>query len=267
MPKRIFTKKERRFVEQNRFKLQIAEMAERLNVARDTLRRFMVRENLTLTKKERYTLQSKRLSGRTTSTPAIDRIICKNYLELPKSRLAEKVNRSETFVVTRLRQLGLTIPKEIIEQRKANSLIKPGNVPKNKGKKMPRAVYNKVKKTMFKKGHLPSTTKWDGCITIRKPHKNRFAPAYKYIRLAKGNWLPLHVYRWTQKHGPVPKGHIVIFRNKDTMDCRLKNLKLVSRAENMRRNTIHNLPPDLKKSVITIRTLNRKIKKYEKQIN
>ena len=267
MARIILTKRQISFLRANRLKLQISELAEALDISRSALRRHMVSLGIALTKKECYKLQSQRLTNKTTSTPVIDRILKKKYLILPKRQLAELVGRSETFVVTRLRQLGLVIPKEIIEQRKADSLIKPGNIPANKGKKMPISVYKKVKRTMFKKGNLPHTTLYDGCITIRRGHRNRNAPPYKYIRLSKAKWIPLHVHIWQQKHGKVPKGHAVIFRNKDTMDCRLRNLKLVTRAELMKMNTIHNLPPDIKKTVIIIRSLNRKINKYEKQIS
>lgn len=264
MPKLVLTYKDKQFIRRNRLKMRIMDIAAHIGVARDTIRRYMVHAGVALTKKERYQLQSERAKGRTTSTPAIDRILKKSYLLYPVKQLAKKVGKSHTFVICRLRQLDLKIPRKIIDQRIQESRIQPGNIPANKGKKMSRKVYKKCQATMFKKGQLPHTTLYDGCIRVRIVKKAGNRP-YKWIRISKANWKMLHVHTWEQKHGPVPKGYIVIFRNKDTMDCRLKNLKMITLAENMRRNTIHNLPPDLKKTVINIRTLNRKIKKYEQQ--
>lgn len=43
-----------------------------------------------------------------------------------------------------------------------------GHVPANKGRKMNAGVYAKVSATMFKKGHMPDNTLYDGAESIRK---------------------------------------------------------------------------------------------------
>lgn len=95
------------------------------------------------------------------------------------------------------------------------------------------------KRTQFKKGHLPHTTLHDGAITIRFDHpKDRSGRPYKWIRVSVGKWVHYHRWLWEQKNGPVPKKHMVIFRDGDTMNTRLSNLKLISMAENARRNVV-----------------------------
>jgi hypothetical protein len=64
-----------------------------------------------------------------------DEILKAEYLTTPVKRLAIKINKSDCYVVGRLKKLGLIIPAEIIEKRKADSRIKTGNIPKNKGLK------------------------------------------------------------------------------------------------------------------------------------
>lgn len=181
--------------------------------------------------------------GRTKVTPAQDRIIKKEYLNVPCKRLSDQLGISDTCLRTRMKQLGLVVPAHIIEQRKKDSRIKPGHVPSNKGKKqtefMSRKAIARTKATRFKKGHLPHNAVGfkDGDITVRQDHKNRAGKSYKYIRLSLGKWYPLHQYRWEKKHGKLPKGHCLWFIDGDTMNCSVSNLELITRAENMRRNS------------------------------
>jgi len=80
----------------------------------------------------------------------------------------------------------------------------------------------------------PFGTKYDGCISIRNNHKRKHY--YKYIRISESNWVPLHRYIWEKANGKIPKDKVLIFINGDQMDCRLENLKLISKAENAIRN-------------------------------
>jgi len=68
-------------------------------------------------------------------------------------------------------------------------------------------------------------------------YKNRGGKSYKYICLALGSWKPLHIYNWEKTNGKIPKGHCLWFKNGDTMNCELSNLELITRAENMNRNS------------------------------
>ena len=147
-----------------------------------------------------------------------------------------------------------------------NTRYKKGNIPHNKNKKwdevMPICKQLCCMKTTFKKGNLPHNTKENGYISIRKDKNGN---DYKFIRLDKSKWIPLHVYNWKQVYGEIPKDKIVVFKNKDKNNCSIDNLELISRVENMNRNTIHRYPVELKS---TIRTLN-KLKKtiYGKEQN
>lgn len=204
---------------------------------------------------------------RTTATRAEDTFIRKNYLLSPIKRMAKDLSRSQTFVRARMKALGLVVPAELAEQRKREGQIKKGNIPKNKGKKMPAEIYAKVSKTFFKKGHLPhNSAKKDGTIRLRVDQNAYGKKYYKYIRLSLGNWVPYHRYRWELFRGPVPKGHCVTFKNGDTLDCRLKNLELISRAQNATRNKakFNELPEPIQKTKKLINKLTTKIKQHEK---
>lgn len=191
-----------------------------------------------------------------------DRFLKQNYLIMPVKSLACAIGRSNTYTRHRLKKLGLIIPAEIAKQRKASNQFKKGHVPQNKGRQMDDDFKLKVSRTFYRTGHLPHNTKYDGYTSIRRDKSGK---AYKYIRTELGVMRPLHRVVWETEKGVIPAGVCIAFRNGDTLDCRIENLELLSRQENMKRNNIHNLPPELKETIIVLRTLKRKIKKYEKQ--
>ncbi|MFW6284152.1 MAG: HNH endonuclease signature motif containing protein [Desulfosalsimonas sp.] len=79
------------------------------------------------------------------------------------------------------------------------------------------------------------------------------------------DWKSVHGLLWEKHYGPVPAGYIVVFKNGDRADIRIDNLEMISRAENMRRNTIHNLPEPLAEVCRLRGVLNRHIKKRERE--
>lgn len=137
-----------------------------------------------------------------------------------------------------------------------------GHDPWNKGVKG--LHFKGSEKGQFKKGHKPQT--WvpvgtqvitdDGYLKI-KISDDRTVPS-------RFNWKMAHVIEWENLHGPIPKGHIVVFRNGNRRDIRIENLEMITLAENMKRNTLHNLPPELKKVVYMKGALNRTISRLEK---
>lgn len=199
----------------------------------------------------------------------------KHYPTTPIKECVDYLNRSEKSIYMQAKLLGIKKDKDYLSslfREKMNSVFvqnmyKKGNIPLNKGVPMSKEKYEKCKETFFKKGGDPPNTnpEGDGAVTFRR---NKDWYCYN-VRISKGVWIPLHRYVWQQVNGPIPKGFIVTFKNGDYRDCRIDNLELMSRADNMRRNSLHNYPEDLK-SAIQIkagfnRKLNKIIKKYESQ--
>lgn len=62
-------------------------------------------------------------------------------------------------------------------------------------------------------------------------------------------WRSVHELVWIAAHGPVPAGHIVVFRpgQRTTVEAEitLDRLELVSRAELLRRNSVHRHGPEV----------------------
>ncbi len=118
--------------------------------------------------------------------------------------------------------------------RKSNNkgCFSKGHVPASKGIK---GVHHSPA-TEFKKGQLPHNTKSDGTISIRVSHRNDHPTPYKWIRISLRKWEMLHRVVWEKHYGKIPKGYNVIFKNGDTLDCRLNNLAMVPRAKHLQMN-------------------------------
>lgn len=82
-------------------------------------------------------------------------------------------------------------------------------------------------------------------------------------------WRAVHRIVWERAHGQVPAGHAVVFRpgrrSTDPEAITLDALELVTRAQLMSRNTLHNLPPPLRQLVHLRGVLNRAINTKRKE--
>lgn len=106
---------------------------------------------------------------------------------------------------------------------------------------------NKQFNTTHSAGSVRTTAKKHG---VRKSREYRSANAqaqgaelgascivngYEYIRVGKGkgfyqNWIRKSRLVWEAEHGVIPEGHMVIFLNNDTLDCRRENLACISKS-------------------------------------
>lgn len=137
----------------------------------------------------------------------------------------------------------------------AATRFKPGHRPHNTGKTGWRPGGNAVK-TQFRPGNRPQTWKPIGAERSMQGYRQRKVTDTGYT---PHDWIAVHVLLWREQHGPIPPGHIVVFRNGNKQDIRIENLELISRGENMRRNTIHRYPPALKDSIRLAAKLRRRI--------
>ena len=154
---------------------------------------------------------------------------------------------------------------KILEHGKAFR-FKKGQKSWNKDKSlfdyMPAESYAKLVPTQFKKGGLPPNTMHDGAITLRH---DKTGVKYLFIRLSKANWIPYHVKIYQDAYGPIPKNHIIVFRDRNTLNVSLDNLECISRAENMQRNTLHRLSPEIKQTIRILTKLKKTIRNGKKQ--
>jgi hypothetical protein len=135
-----------------------------------------------------------------------------------------------------------------------------GVAPKNKGTK---GVYNVGgNKTSFKKGQRSHNY-----VPVGSERVN--GDDYVDIKVADPNkWRGKHLLVWEAHHGhPVPKGHVVIFGDRNRRNFDPDNLILVSRAQLAvmnRKNLIQN-DADLTRSGVIIADIYQKISQRKKE--
>lgn len=180
-----------------------------------------------------------------TPMPELIKIFGRPYWSIYSKAYALDLRRSEAYLAS---EHACRLRRE--NNPGVGSRFKKGNESWNKGVRF--VAGGRSAETRFEPGtmphnHVPVGTERvtrDG-ITQRKTHDDG-APHRR--------WKSVHMILWEELRGPVPTGHIVVFRDRNTANIHIDNLELITRAENMRRNTIHRYPPELKE---TIRQLGR----------
>lgn len=119
----------------------------------------------------------------------------------------------------------------------------------------------RAKLTQFKKGNKPGNWRPVGSYRITKDGiRQRKVTDTGY---PPRDWKAVHAILWERHMGPIPRGHIVRFKDGDRTNIRLSNLELVSRADNMRRNTYHRYPKEIARMIQLRGALQRQINKRE----
>lgn len=189
------------------------------------------------------------------------------YLLKSVKSLAKEVGATHGRIMRFLKKNGLEIPKKLIEQRKKDSYYKPGRIPENKGMKqteyMSPAAIEKTKSTRFKKGHIPHNARGfkNGDISIRKESDG--SRSYQYIRISKNKWKLLHHYLWEKVNGKVPEGYCLSFKDGNSFNCELSNLELITRTENMYRNSKYKYPKEIISSLVLRKQIEHKLKSLQ----
>lgn len=218
---------------------------------------------------------AKKPSQRRLWTAAEEAKLRKLYPDTPTCDLARLFICPLDKVYSKAKRLGLSKSAEFMASPHACRLRRgdnvgaayrypKGHVPANKGTRRPGWHAGRMRETQFKPGQKSHTwlpigsERWssDGYLR-RKMTDTGYQPR---------DWVAVHVLLWVAHHGPVPPGHAVIFKDGNKEHIALDNLELASRADLMRRNTIHRYPPALKQVIRLAGKLNRTIEAaHEKQ--
>ena len=183
--------------------------------------------------------------------------------------IAGILGRGISSIHCKASSLGLESSLEKIQRAGYETSKKPasiarrfqnGSVPLNKGKKVSPEVYSKIQPTMFKKGHTPVNHREVGSERIN-------VYGYIEIKVAEPNrWRLKHQVMWEQVNGTIPRGYNVQFKNHNPLDCRIENLYMISKAEQLRtENSLMARYPKEIQDVIRLKgAVNRAIHKAEK---
>lgn len=127
--------------------------------------------------------------------------------------------------------------------------FKKGQVPSNKGLRRPGWHRGRMRETQFKPGrpaHEARNYRPIGSTRIVYGNLERKVTDDPALYPAK-RWRPVHRMVWEAAHGPVPQGHVVVFRpgmhTTEEAEITIDRLELLTHAENMRRNSYHTRYP------------------------
>lgn len=156
-------------------------------------------------------------------TDEMKQFILDNYKGRYNQELADLFNQ----------KFNTNITSRMIKSYKANNKLnsgltgkfRKGQTPHNKGKKMPKEVYEKVKHTMFAKGNVPPNHRPVGSERISKD-------GYIEVKVAEPNkWRLKQRVVYEEAKGKIPEGCTIIFLDGNKQNCNIDNLKCITRSE------------------------------------
>lgn len=162
------------------------------------------------------------------------------YLKRPIAHIADDIGVRPMAITRLLKRNNLKVPREIAKKWIANS-----------------GVNNR-----FKKGHDLSKIK----IGETRSHMKK-GYCYQYVKISRNEWkLRQHIV-WEEANGKIPEGHIILFKDKNIQNFELSNLKLMSKAENMLTNSVHNYPKEIIPALVLLNKLKHKLNYLEYEDN
>ncbi|MHC1780997.1 MAG: HNH endonuclease signature motif containing protein [Bacteroidales bacterium] len=156
-------------------------------------------------------------------------------------------------------KLRLFKSKEFIRERSSKGYFKPGCTPPNKGKKLhefmsPERI-EKFLKTSYRAGHTAVNRAAVGTEVITRD-------GYVRVKIAEPNiWKLKHRLVWERVHGEIPKGCNIQFHDRNSQNCSIENLYMISKSEQIHCNSIMRYPESLRESIHKIATINKLVSK------
>lgn len=156
-------------------------------------------------------------------TDEMKQFILDNYKGRYNQELADLFNQ----------KFNTNITSRTIKSYKANNKLnsgltgkfRKGQTPHNKGKKMPKEVYEKVKYTMFTKGNVPPNHRPVGSERISKD-------GYIEVKVAEPNkWRLKQRVVYEEAKGKIPEGCPIIFLDGNKRNFDIDNLRCITRSE------------------------------------
>lgn len=198
-----------------------------------------------------------------------ERILIEMFPHYTAKEIQEKIHRGKGGIYTHAALLGLrSTPEKLSRVGKTYGGSSPkfkeaqfskGHIPDNKGKKMPKSTYDKVRRTMFHKGQPPKNYKPVGSERTDKE-------GYRWRKVADPNkWRLIHRMVWEEANGPIPPGHNIQFRDHNPQNCALDNLYIITKAEQLKtQNSFMAKYPKELQDVIRLKgALKRRIKQHK----
>lgn len=208
-------------------------------------------------------------------TPSEVAALEESYSDSPTEVIARAIGCSLSAVYAKAAALGLKKSETYLASPAAQRLRRGGGVGSECRFKTGHKAWNKGmkglhiggKETQFKPGCRSGRA-----LALYQPIGTERISKDGYIQVKINDDMPLqnrwrgkHILVWEAANGPLPAGHAVTLLDGNKANCDPENLKLVTRRELMLRNTVHNLPTELKEVIDLKRYITRHINEKEKQ--
>jgi hypothetical protein len=200
---------------------------------------------------------------------AEERMLIARYPDEPTQELADELGLQLHQLYAKARRLGLSKSEAFYQSEPSGRLngtqgaarrFTKGLVPWNKGLKgLPSP--GRMAQTQFKTGNRPEN--WLPIGSLRTTPDGYQQKKITDTGYPPVDWKAVHVLLWEEHHGPVAINLCVCFKDGNKSHIVLENLELITRAERMRRNTIHRYPEELKSVIRAVSKLQRTIREAE----
>lgn len=142
--------------------------------------------------------------------------------------------------------------------------FKSGHQTWNKGIKGSTGLHESSRAQQFKTGQLPRNHHPIG-------YERLDCEGYLHRKITdtghtKRDYRLVHHIAWQSVHGEIPKGCYIVFVDGNKSNFDISNLACLTKAENMKRNTIHRFSPELKEAIRLVRKLQKLIKQEEQNV-
>ena len=186
----------------------------------------------------------------------------KLYPNTPTKDICKQLNRTIGSVYTQVNKLKLKKSQEYLD--KYVYTIKPnvrtqfvkGQSAWNKGMK---GLQIGGKETQFKKGQKAHNWKPEGSIRIT-------VDGYTEIKIGK-KFVLWHRHLYATHIGEVKPNDVIRFKDGNKQNFDLSNLEKITRGEHAVRNSVHNLPEEIKEIINLKKTITKLITEHGKRQN
>lgn len=182
------------------------------------------------------------------------------YPNRPSIEIAKQLQRTLRSIYTQAKLLNIRKSDQYLLTAESGRMVKGSTIGIGHRYKKGHTTWNKNTKgltgrnrTSFKPGQRP--------INYRPVGSTRFdKDGYIMIKVQDPRkWQLLHRNLWEKAHGNIPAGHTIIFKDGNKLNCVLENLAIISREENMLRNSIQRYPEEIKSAIKTLSKLKKTI--------
>jgi len=189
-------------------------------------------------------------------------VLIDKYADTPSKELSKILNKPLFSLYNQANKLGLKKDQEYlkahvytIKPNKETQFVK-GQKAWNKGMK---GLMIGGQATQFAKGHKPHNWKPEGTIRVNAEGYKEIKVGKKYVLLSR------HIY--STQVGELKSTDIIRFKDGNRENLDINNLEKISREEHALRNSVHNLPEELKEVVNLKRTISKLITEHGKRQN